>query len=112
MSQSERLKMTIEYIAASRFFTLQNLMDEFGISKSTAQRDVLTLTAGPYYIPIDSVLGQHGGYHVADGWKPDKEYLSPKQAELLHRLLDTADLNAEDTETMMSIFRAFEMPAM
>ncbi len=111
MPQSERLELTIEYIAANRFFTLQNLMDKFGISKSTAQRDVLTLTAGPYYIPIDSVLGQHGGYRVADGWKPDKNYLNPKQAELLHRLFDSTNMNAEDRETMMSIFRAFEMPA-
>ncbi|MGG0738859.1 HTH domain-containing protein [Niallia taxi] len=43
MKKSERLNDMIRFINKREFFNLQNLMDEYGISKSTALRDLSSL---------------------------------------------------------------------
>ena len=105
---NERRNQITEYISHNRFFTLQNLMDEFGISKRTAQRDIEFLMSEPYYIPIDSMQGNGGGYHVVDGWYASHKYFKPDEADLLHRL--TEGLQPKDREIMERILRTFEMP--
>lgn len=82
-------------------------MDEFGISKRTAQRDIEVLMSEPYYIPIDSMQGQWRR-HVADGWYTSHKYFKPDEVDLLYRL--TEGLQPKDREIMERIFRTFEMP--
>ncbi len=107
LTANERRSQITEYISNKRFFTLQNLMDEFKISKRTAQRDIEFLCGEPNYIPIDSTQGNGGGYHVADGWYASHKYLKPNQAELLHRLSE--GLQPEDKLIMEQILRTFEL---
>lgn len=108
LTANERRLQITEYISSKRSFTLQNLVDEFHISKSTAQRDVAILMSEPYYIPLDPVPGKGGGYHVADGWYASKRYLKPDEENLLHRLEE--GLSADDLEIMRRILRTYGMP--
>lgn len=109
ITANERRNQEIEYMSRKREFTLQNLMDEFGISKSTAQRDIGILMSDPYYIPIGSMSGHGGGYCIVGNWRSDHKYLTPIQSELLHRL--SAGLQPTDLKVMESILRTFDVPA-
>ena len=108
LTANERRNQITEYISKKRIFTLQNLLDEFGTSKRTAQRDIKFLMSESYYIPIDSMQGNGGGYHVADGWYASHKYFKPDEVHLLHRL--TEGLQPKDREIMEHILRTFEMP--
>ncbi|NGZ76894.1 helix-turn-helix transcriptional regulator [Saccharibacillus alkalitolerans] len=64
MNKSERLNRMQRYVYRKRVFTLRQLMDEFGISRSTALRDVESLEA--IGLPLYADRGRGGGYRVLE----------------------------------------------
>lgn len=62
MKKSERLNDMIRYLNGREFFNLQDLMDKYHISKSTALRDISSLEQ--LGMPIYSEHGRHGRYGI------------------------------------------------
>ena len=95
----------MEALSDRRFETIENLMAEFNVSRSTIKRDLEVLGCS---VPIYTVQGNGGGIRVADGWYIGRRYLRSEQEELLRSLLD--GLQPEQQKTMESILSAFAMP--
>ncbi|QYK65743.1 YafY family protein [Paenibacillus sp. S02] len=62
MKKSERLNDMIRYLNSREFFNLNDLMDKYHISKSTALRDINSLEQ--LGMPIFSEHGRHGRYGI------------------------------------------------
>lgn len=62
MKKSERLNDMIRYLNSREFFNLNDLMDKYHISKSTALRDIHSLEQ--LGMPIFSEYGRHGRYGI------------------------------------------------
>jgi len=64
MKKAERLNMMLKFINQKRYFTLNDLMNEFKISKRTAIRDISSLEemGAPIYVEY----GRNGGYYVLE----------------------------------------------
>ncbi|WP_149093769.1 helix-turn-helix transcriptional regulator [Paenibacillus terrae] len=62
MNKSERLNDMIRYLNSREFFNLNDLMDKYNISKSTALRDISSLEQ--LGMPIFSEHGRHGRYGI------------------------------------------------
>ncbi|WMT41264.1 YafY family protein [Paenibacillus sp. D2_2] len=62
MKKSERLNDMIRYLNGREFFNLQDLMEKYNISKSTALRDISSLEQ--LGMPIYSEHGRHGRYGI------------------------------------------------
>ena len=102
---TERRQQILEYISIHRHVQYQDLMDEFHISKKTAQRDVEILSCS---YPIYTRTTCAGGIFAMEGWYASKSYLQDDQEALLRKLL--AGLQPEDQKTMQSILDAFAKP--
>lgn len=102
---TERRQQMLEYISIHRHVQYQDLMDEFHISKKTAQRDVEILSCS---YPIYTRTTCAGGIFTMEGWYASKSYLHDDQEALLRKLL--AGLQPEDQKTMQSILDAFAKP--
>ncbi|MGG4218120.1 YafY family protein [Paenibacillus jamilae] len=70
MKKSERLNDMIRYLNSREYFNLNDLMDKYQISKSTALRDISSLEQ--LGMPIYSEHGRHGRYGILK-----KRLLSP-----------------------------------
>ncbi|MDP1510074.1 YafY family protein [Paenibacillus sp. CMAA1739] len=70
MKKSERLNDIIRYLNSREYFNLNDLMDKYQISKSTALRDISSLEQ--LGMPIYSEHGRHGRYGILK-----KRLLSP-----------------------------------
>lgn len=64
MNKSERLNRMQRYAYRKRRFTLREVMKEFGISRSTALRDIEALEA--IGLPLYADRGRSGGYRVLE----------------------------------------------
>lgn len=62
MKKDERLNKELFFINNKKYFTLNDLMSEFNISKSTALRDISTLEK--MGVPLYVEYGKYGGYKV------------------------------------------------
>lgn len=62
MNKSERLQDMLRYLNSREFFNLQDLIDKYQISKSTALRDIRSLEQ--LGMPIYSEYGRHGRYGI------------------------------------------------
>ncbi|MCJ8011024.1 YafY family transcriptional regulator [Paenibacillus sp. KQZ6P-2] len=62
MKKSERLNDMIRYLNGREFFNLNDLMEKYNISKSTALRDISSLEQ--LGMPIFSEHGRHGRYGI------------------------------------------------
>ena len=102
---TERRQQMLEYISIHRHVQYQDLMDEFHISKKTAQRDVEILSCS---YPIYTRTTCAGGIFAMEGWYVSKSYLHDDQEALLRKLL--AGLQPEEQKTMQSILDAFAKP--
>ena len=102
---TERRQQILEYISDNRIVTLQNIMDEFNISKNTAMRDVQLLACSH---PIITIQGHGGGIRAMDGWYLSRRYLHDDQEALLRSLLP--GLQPEQQKTMEAILTAFAKP--
>ena len=105
MTPSERREAILNALCKRRQDTVENLAHEFGVSVRTIKYDIEELTLAH---PIETVRGRYGGgVKVADGYDVGRNYLKPKQQELLKKLQST--LQGDDLEVMNSILRDFAL---
>ena len=104
-STAERRMAILEYMCERRHETLENLMFEFDVSRSTIIRDLCELSR---HYPICTKPGNGGGVHVVEGFILGRKYFSDKQQELLERL--SVRLDGDDLKTMKSILKVFSAP--
>ena len=67
MKKSERLNQMLRFINQNQHFTLQDLMQEFQISKRTALRDIASLEE--LGAPLYTEYGRYGGYRLLNQMK-------------------------------------------
>ena len=104
-SATERRQLILEYISDMRKVTIQNIVDEFDISRATAKRDIELLSCS---YPIVTENWRGGGIRAMDGWYLSNRYLHDDQEALLRKLLD--GLQPDEQQTMQSILTAFAKP--
>lgn len=104
-SATERRQQILEFICDNRKVSMQRIMDEFGISRSTAKRDVMLLSCS---YPIITENWRGGGVKAMDGWYLSHRYLHDDQEALLRSLLP--GLQPEEQKTMEQILLAFAKP--
>ena len=104
-SALDRRQAITEVLSDRRFETIENLMAEFSVSRSTIKRDLEILGCS---VPIYTVQGNGGGIRVADGWYAGRRYLRGDQEELLRRLMD--GLQPDDQKVMQGILASFAKP--
>ena len=104
MTPSERREAILRVLCQRRQDKIDNLAEEFGVSVRTIKNDIEELTLAH---PIETVRGRYGGVRVADGYYVGRNYLKPKQQELLKKLQST--LQGDDLEVMNSILRDFAL---
>ena len=100
----ERRLLILEILSVRRFATVQELADKFGVCKRTIQYDLDYLSS---FIPVYSVRGKGGGFHVLEGWLKHHQYLTNDQEDLLLRLLPS--LSLEDQAIIQEILSAFSL---
>ena len=104
-SVTERRQLMLEFISDHRHVRIQDLMNEFSISRHTAIRDVQVLACSH---PIYTQQGGGGGVRAMDGWYLSRRYLHDDQEALLRALLP--GLTPEEQNTMKQILTAFAKP--
>ena len=104
-SATERRQLILEYISDHRHVQIQDIMNEFEISDSTARRDIQLLSCSH---PILTVQGNGGGVRAMDGWYLSRRYLHDDQEALLRSLLP--GLQPDEQATMQRILSAFAKP--
>ncbi|MGN0652122.1 MAG: HTH domain-containing protein [Gemmiger sp.] len=102
MRPNERRRKIIEILNLRRHDTMQNLAQEFGVSRLTIYRDILTLEEE---YPLIHIHGRAGGIALPEGYRLSQRYLSPRQAEAIRRNLEV--INPEDRKTFQSILDDF-----
>ena len=102
---TERRQEILYFISDRRHVKMQEIADQFNISRSTAKRDVQILQCS---YPIFSETTAAGGVRAMDGWYASSRYLSDKQEALLRELL--TGLQPDQQQTMESILAAFAKP--
>lgn len=102
MAQCERQLAIRDYISDKRVTNYHELMHEFGISKPTLMNDLAVITPIACFVVI---LGMGGG---SDGWYSRQRYFTPKEYELMIRVVSTID--GDDVETFQGILAAFGRP--
>ena len=102
---TERRQLILEYISDHRHVKMQDLMNEFNISRNTAKRDVQILACSN---PIYTQTSGAGGIRAMDGWYLSRRYLHDDQEALLRSLLP--GLQPEQAKTMEAILTAFAKP--
>lgn len=105
MQPNERRRKIIDILNLRRHDTMQNLANEFGVSRLTIYRDLLILEED---YPFIRVSGRAGGIAFPDGYCAYKQYLSPRQADAIRRNLEV--VRPEDKATFQSILDDFAMP--
>jgi predicted DNA-binding transcriptional regulator YafY len=64
MGKAERLQNLMFYAYRKRRFNVSDVISRFGVSKSTALRDIVSLQA--MGVPLYTDLGKYGGYRILD----------------------------------------------
>jgi len=101
---TERRREILEYISDRRHVQLQELMQEFSISRSTAIRDVRILSCS---YPIYTQTTGAGGIFAMEGWYASNRFLRSDEEKALEDVLNglQPDLNA-----IRRILTAFAKP--
>lgn len=102
MRPNERQKRIIELLSFRRHETIGNFANEFGVSRDTIKRDIITLQEE---YPIISERGYEGGISLPDGYYISKKHLTPKQVDAIHECIATA--NPELRSILVSILNDF-----
>ena len=100
----ERRLLILEILSVRRFATVQELAERFGVCKRTIQYDLDYLSS---FIPVYSIRGKGGGFHVLEGWQKHYQYLTTDQEDLLLKLLPT--LSLEDQKIIQGILSTFSL---
>lgn len=106
MKTTERRLAISDTIAVKRHTTIRELAREFDVSISTIKRDLDAIASFTSYF---TTQGNGGGIHAAEGWYPYRHYFTLEQEDLLKRLSDGLQTDA-DRRIMKSILNAFSMP--
>ena len=104
-SALDRRYSILEYMCEHRHESVENLMFEFNVSRSTIKRDIEVLSMS---FPLYTTKGVGGGVHVADGYNLRRKYLSDRQVDLLERV--ATRLTGEEFSLIQGIIRAFGKP--
>ena len=104
ISISERRKEIIRLLIGGAMYTVDNLAERLGVSRSTIKRDLLILTVDEGW-HIDTIPGPGGGVHMTDFEHPHKHILSQKAVDFLNRAMINAD--SEDLATIREMLWAF-----
>lgn len=90
MNKSERLNQELIFLSHKKQFNLNELINEFSISKRTALRDVAALSEMglPFYVEN----GRHGGYRIISQKLQIPVYFSPRETEAIFFALKALDL--------------------
>lgn len=91
MSATERRLRLLTVLCFRRHDTCENLAREFDVTIRTIYSDIEVLMCS---YPIETVRGRYGGVKVADGFYLGNHALSPRQFELLDRLLFIVSMQA------------------
>lgn len=102
---TERRQLILEYISDNRHVQIQNIVDEFHISRRTAVNDIQILQCS---YPIYAQQGGGGGVFAMEGWYLSRRYLHDDQEALLRKLMD--GLQPDEQQTMQRILTAFAKP--
>ena len=105
MRPNTRRRKIIEILNLRRHDTMQNLAQEFGVSRLTIYRDFLILEEE---YPLIHTHGRAGGIALPDGYYLSQRYLSCRQAEAIRRNLEV--VSTEDRVIFQSILDDFAMP--
>ena len=105
MTAYERRLEILELILVKRKITLVEIQESFGVSQSTAWRDIQELSR---IHPIFIIRGRNGCAKLMDGYRLGKVYLNQEQKDLLVRLVD--ELPSEDARIVKEIIQEFSMP--
>lgn len=103
---NERRRKLLEAVCRRRYDTISNLASEFCVSQKTISRDLILLSCS---YPLYTRRGRTGGVYVAEGYKLDKNYFTPEQAELIERV--QALLSGRDKKVAESILNKFRLPS-
>ena len=90
MKKYENIYRIMNYAFKKDRFTLQDLMTEFSISKSTALRYVKALE--DIGVPLYSEIGRYGGYTILDTYKLPPVTFSPQEAYALFFAMKSLEL--------------------
>ena len=104
-SALDRRMEIIRIMSERRLETIDNLAQEFDVSRSTIKRDIMSLSGS---IPLYTVKGNNGGIRVPNWWKFNRVYLSNEQKGLLQEILPSLDI--ERRYIMESIITTFSKP--
>ncbi|MEJ8307178.1 YafY family protein [Saccharibacillus sacchari] len=99
----ERLIAMVYKLLHHEVLSAAVLADEYGVSQRTIYRDIDVLCAAGF--PVVSVLGQHGGYGIMDGYKMDKTLLGSYDVETLLTVLRSLSSVFEDERAQGTIER-------
>ena len=103
MNAIERRQAILEALCERRQEKPDNLVFEFGVSKSTIRNDILELSLT---YPIYTMCGRYtGGIFVDDDFYLGKQYLSPEQIAVLEQLSTKCDKKQQ--EVLSSIIKKF-----
>ena len=105
MQPNERRRRIIEMLNLRRQDTMQNLANEFGVSRLTIYRDLLVLEES---YPLRHIHGRAGGVALAKGYYLNTQHLTPIQAEAIRRNLDV--VSPQDRAIFQSILNDFAWP--
>ena len=83
MSSMERRMEILEVLCWHRSDTVENLANEFGVSKRTIKYDIEYLSLS---YPVYTVQGNGGGIYITDGYHLGMKYFSERQTALLEKL--------------------------
>ena len=93
METAERRYEIMKILCQRRYETMKNLALEFGVSHRTIQRDIESLSRTN---PIFTKAGKYGGgVYVINGYSMSRMYMTSAELDVLHKLYDMADENAE-----------------
>lgn len=84
MSSMERRMEILEVLCRRRSDTVENLANEFGVSKRTIKYDIEYLSLS---YPVYTVQGNGGGIYITDGYTDEE--LKKKEDEILYSELST-----------------------
>ena len=107
MDACERRIALLTVMSERRFETTMHLANEFGVSRNTIARDVLTLSCS---YPLFTTRGNGGGIHMVEGYIFGNNYLSEEQYALLERL--SHDLTGTELDVMHRILKTFRKPGL
>ena len=87
VTANERREEIMRIMVARRQENIDNLACEFGVSRRTIERDILTLSS---QYPLFTAQGNGGGVRLLESYHPYKNTLSRKETEVLRNLMGRA----------------------